>query len=199
MAAFLTRSGIQPNQISVCSVVCAVLGAAALVGSGTTANLAGRVALLLLAAGCIQGRLLCNLFDGLVAVEGGQRTKTGEIYNELPDRISDTLLLAGAGYACRGSGWEHELGWTAAALAVFVAYVRALGGQLGTAQQFCGPMAKQQRMAVLTLACITTGGETLLGWPLRTMFWALGLIMLGSVVTAVRRIVRVAAELERAA
>ncbi len=198
-AAALTRSGVQPNQISVLSVVCAFFGAAALVGSGEIASSAVRVVLLLLAAGGIQGRLLCNLFDGLVAVEGGKRTKTGEIYNELPDRISDLLLLAAAGYACRGTGWERELGWAAAALAVFVAYVRALGGQLGTAQQFTGPMAKQQRMALLTLACVTTGAETLLGWPLRTMTWALGLIVLGSVVTAARRLVRIAAELESAA
>lgn len=181
------------------SVVCAFVGATALVGSGWVAGLASRVTLLLLAAVCIQARLLCNLFDGLVAVEGGQRTPTGEIYNELPDRISDVLLLAAAGYAGRGAGWEHELGWAAAALAVFAAYVRALGGQLGTAQQFCGPMAKQQRMATLTLACLTTGAETILRWPLRTMTWALGLIVLGAALTAVRRITRIAAELKRQA
>ena len=197
-AAALTRAGVQPNHISVASVGCAFVGAAALVGSGTLASPAVDAALLGVAAGGIQGRLLCNLFDGLVAVEGGKRTKTGEIYNELPDRVSDVLLLAAAGYACRGTGWERELGWAAAALAVYVAYVRALGGQLGASQQFIGPMAKQQRMALLTLACVTTAVETLLGWPLRTMIWALVLIALGSVVTAVRRTLRIAAELERA-
>ena len=198
VAAALRRAGVQPNQISVFSVVCSFLGAAALLGSAWSTGVAARIALLLLAAVAIQFRLLCNLFDGLVAVEGGLRTKTGEIYNELPDRVSDLLLLAAAGYACRGGGWTHELGWTAAALAVTVAYVRALGGQLGVTQQFCGPMAKQQRMFVLTVACVTTGAETLLGWPLRTLTWALGLIALGSAFTAIRRTARIAAELERA-
>ena len=197
MAAVLTRAGVQPNQISLLSVVCAFLGAAALVGSGCFASVACRVTLLFLAGCCIQSRLLCNLFDGLVAVEGGRRTKTGEIYNELPDRASDILLLAAAGYACRGIGWERELGWAAASLAVAVAYVRALGGQLGVTQQFGGPMAKQQRMAVLTAACATTAVETLMGWPLRTMILALGLIVLGCVITAVRRTMRIAGELER--
>ena len=192
----LTRAGVRPNQISVGSVGCAFVGALALVGSGFYAGIGGRVALLLVAAGGIQARLLCNLFDGLVAVEGGLRTKTGEIYNELPDRVSDLLLLAAAGYACRGAGWTHELGWAAAALAVSTAYVRALGGQLGAAQQFCGPMAKQQRMAVLTAACVTTGAETLLGWPLRTLPLALGVIVFGSAWTAARRTWRIAAELE---
>ena len=195
LAARLTRAGVRPNQISVGSVGCALVGAAALVGSGFCDGIGGRVVLLLVAAGGIQARLLCNLFDGLVAVEGGLRTKTGEIYNELPDRVSDILLLAAAGYAGRGSGWEHELGWAAAALAVATAYVRALGGQLGAAQQFGGPMAKQQRMAVLTVACVSTAVETLLGWPLRTMPLALGVIALGSAWTAARRTGRIAAEL----
>ena len=197
MAAALTRAGVQPNHISVFSVVCAAVGAAALVGTALVDGVGLRVGLLLLAAGGIQSRLLCNLFDGLVAVEGGRRTPAGEIYNELPDRVSDILLLAAAGHACRGAGWERELGWAAAAVAVGIAYVRALGGQLGTAQQFGGPMAKQQRMFVLTVACATTTAETLLHWPLRSMAWALIIILAGSVVTAFRRTGRVAAELRR--
>ena len=196
MAATLRRAGVQPNQISVLSAVCALLGAGALVASGFDVPRWVRAASLLLAAGCVQLRLLCNLFDGLVAVEGGLRTKTGEIYNELPDRVSDILLLGAAGYACGGPDWAPPLGWAAAALAVCVAYVRALGGQLGTAQQFCGPMAKQQRMFVLTVACVATAGERLLGWPLRSMAVALGVILLGSALTAARRTVRIARDLE---
>ena len=196
VAAALRRAGIRPNQISVFSVVCAFFGAVALVGSARAENVLLRVTLLLLAAVGIQARLLCNLFDGLVAVEGGLRTKTGEIYNELPDRVSDVLLLAAAGDACRGPAWTHELGWAAAALAVVVAYVRALGGQLGASPQFCGPMAKQQRMFFLTLACILASVETILGWPSRALPASLAVIVLGSVFTAARRTVRIARELD---
>ena len=198
VAATLRRAGIRPNQISIFSVVCSFLGATALLGSAETESITLRVTFLLLAAVGIQARLLCNLFDGLVAVEGGLRTKTGEIYNELPDRVSDILLLAAAGYACRRPGWPHDLGWAAAALAVTVAYVRALGGQLGASPQFCGPMAKQQRMFFLTLACLLSAVETILGWPLRALPAALGLIVLGSAFTAVRRTVRIARELNHA-
>ena len=159
------------------------------------AGIPARVAWLLAAAVGTQLRLLCNLFDGLVAVERGRRTKTGEVYNELPDRVSDFVLLAAAGYACHDHGWELPLGW-AAALAITTAYVRALGGQLGASQQFCGPMAKQQRMATLTATYLTTSVEPLLGWPLRTMTWALVLIAVGSLVTVVRRTVRIARELD---
>ena len=197
-ARALTRAGLKPNQISVLSTGCAVLGACALVGAGRGATMGagGRGTLLLLAGGFVQLRLLCNLLDGLVAVEGGLRTKTGEIYNELPDRVSDVLFLAAAGYATFWTGWERDLGWAAAALAVMVAYVRALGGQMGATQQFGGPMAKQQRMFTLTLACITTAVETLAGWPPRTMTWALALIVAGSALTVARRTGRIARELE---
>ena len=195
-AKALTRLGLQPNQISVLSVASAALGAAAFIGSGHCSHTWERVTLLLLGGGFVQWRLLCNLLDGLVAVEGGLRTKTGEIYNELPDRLSDVLFLAAAGYATYWTGWERDLGWAAAAAAVIVAYVRALGGQMGAAPQFCGPMAKQQRMFTLTLACVTTSVELLLGLPLRTMTWALAVVALGSLFTAARRTVRIAREVE---
>ena len=39
--------------------------------------------LLVVAAGMIQLRLVCNLLDGMVAVEGGMKTKSGELYNDV--------------------------------------------------------------------------------------------------------------------
>ncbi len=32
----------------------------------------------------IQLRLLCNMLDGMIAVDTNHRTKTGELYNEIP-------------------------------------------------------------------------------------------------------------------
>ena len=106
-----------------------------------------------MAAVAIQLRLLCNLVDGMLAVEEGFSTKTGDIYNDLPDRISDVLILVGAGYS-RGSRMRSTLGWLAAVLAVLTAYVRVLGGSLGVTQHFIGPMAKQHRMFALTIATL---------------------------------------------
>ncbi len=195
-ARALQRLGMSPNQISVLSVVFAALGAMALVAAGRQPAVWARVAWFVVAGGCVQLRLLCNLLDGLVAIEGGLRTKSGEIYNELPDRISDSLLLAAAGYATRWYGVETDLGWAAAALALIVAYVRALGGQVGAAPQFCGPMAKQQRMFALTLACALSAVEAVAAWPARAMAWTLGVIVLGSALTAARRARRIVRELE---
>jgi phosphatidylglycerophosphate synthase len=195
----LAHAGLKPNQISVASAVFAGI-------SGLSFAAAGRVGgessvwLLLLAAACIQLRLLCNLFDGMVAIEGGFRTKGGEIYNEFPDRFADAFILIGAGYASSWVWWSEELGWAAAILAVITAYIRALGVAAGASQQFCGPMAKQQRMAVMTIAAVISAVEVAVGSPhranqVRALPVALIAVILGCVVTIVRRTVRTMREL----
>lgn len=152
IAAWLCRQRITPNQISLASSVFALAGALALVGGSLVSSSTGRAVLMWLAVICIQGRLLCNLFDGMVAVEGGKRTPAGELFNDLPDRVSDVLLISAAGFA--GSCfWPPALwlGVCAAFLAVMTAYARVLGASMGAPMSFAGPMAKQHRMAVLTL------------------------------------------------
>ena len=104
----------------------------------------------LLAAVCVQLRLVCNLLDGMVAIEGGKKSSVGAIYNEFPDRIADTLFLVPLGYAA-AMPW---LGWFGALLAALTAYVRVFGGSLGLAQDFSGVMAKQRRMAALTAGLV---------------------------------------------
>jgi hypothetical protein len=64
------------------------------------------------------------------------------IFNDIPDRISDALLLVSAGYAISIISWGAALGWCAALLAVMTAYVRTLAASLGAPVNFQGPMAK---------------------------------------------------------
>jgi phosphatidylglycerophosphate synthase len=197
IAQWLTKAGFRPNQISLLSIGFAAVAGACLLGSGQAEATWVRCLLLLSAAAGIQLRLLCNLFDGMVAVEGGFKTRSGEIFNEFPDRFSDLLVFLGAGYALAPTWWGVELGWTAALLAVLTAYIRALGGSAGASQQFCGPMAKPQRMAVMTAACLLSVPEVLLRWQVSMLTCALGIVVLGCVVTLWRRTVRVVKELER--
>ena len=145
VARSAVRRGWTPNGISVASVIFALLGGLCLLVSPLGWGA------ILCAAG-IQLRLLCNVVDGLVAIEGGRKTSTGMLYNEVPDRVADTVLLVAAGYAVGAPA----LGWAAATAAVFTAYVRLLGGSLGQVQRFTGPLAKQHRMALLTGACLLT-------------------------------------------
>ncbi len=179
------QAGVSPNQISVLSVVFAALGAYALLHPAQPLAM-------LAAALCIQLRLLCNLVDGMVAVEGGQGTPTGTLYNEIPDRIADSLLLVAAGYAVG----VPAMGWLAALLAAITAYVRTLGGSLGLTQDFRGPQAKPHRMALLTVSCLLAMIESVLA-PGDVYFLQLGLaiIIIGTGWTVVARTLAIAAEL----
>lgn len=87
-ARWLARIGLRPNQISIASIGFGALAGAAFVAVGFVESPPVRAIFYVAAACGIQLRLLCNLFDGMIAVEGGFRTKSGEIYNELPDRFS---------------------------------------------------------------------------------------------------------------
>jgi phosphatidylglycerophosphate synthase len=193
LARWLGQIGVRPNGVSIAGVVFA-LGASVAFYFAPAFSLGGRAALLLIAAASIQVRLLCNLLDGMLAVEGGFSSKTGEIYNDLPDRVADVLILVGAGYSVRSLAYGEALGWAAGVLALFTAYVRVLGGSLGVTQHFIGPMAKQHRMFTLTVFTLLAAAEALLGMPPRAIGIGLGVIVAGSIVTAVRRTRRIAAE-----
>jgi len=191
----LARTGIRPNQVSVLSVVSAGLAGAALIAAAHGGG-GWRIALLIGGATCMELRLLCNLLDGMLAIEGGMQTRSGVLFNELPDRISDALILVCAGYAIPQVGRAADLGWAAALLAVMTAYVRALAGSAGAAQDFSGPMAKQQRMQLMVVAClaeVALTGTSRRGYALAG---ALLLIIAGCAATVVRRTLRAARELE---
>ena len=180
----LAAGGVQPNAVSVLSVVFAAGAAVAFV----MAPVSGRyTASLLIAAACIQLRLLCNMLDGMLAIEGGLKSRTGDIYNELPDRIADIVIFVGAGYALRDVPYGPALGWLAAVLALLTAYIRVLSGSLGLPQRFLGPMAKQHRMFVLTLAALIAAVEAPFSASPRALGAGLAVIGLGSGVTAWRR------------
>lgn len=178
----LLKTSVTPNQISVASIVFAAIGAVALV-------YASEHPLLYLAAiAGIQLRLLCNLLDGMVAVEGGRGSPVGVLYNEIPDRLADTMLLVAMGYAA-GS---PSLGWACALVAALTAYIRVFGGALGQAQDFRGPMAKQHRMALLTGACALALAEAYFLNERYVLWIAAWIVLAGALATCVTRLKAVA-------
>jgi len=196
-AAQLAKQHVTPDLISALGVVIAVMGGAILSLSGGLPPIP-RSLLLIIAAAAIQGRLLCNLLDGMVAVEHGRGSSNGPIWNELPDRFSDALLLTGAGYMLAGLGWRlgPSLGWTAAVLAVITAYVRELGRGLGLPADFTGPMAKQQRMAALTAGCVLSALEPIWNGAGQMMLIVMALIVVGTGWTIARRVANISAGLK---
>jgi phosphatidylglycerophosphate synthase len=175
-------------------MVCGVAAGGALALSSTTPG--WEWAAWLAAAALIQLRLLANLLDGMVAVAAGRATRLGELFNELPDRFSDAATLIGLGYA---AGGVPELGYLAAVAALLTAYVRALGQTAGAPAVFAGPMAKQHRMAVVTLAAVACAVLPA-GWndTYHVAAWTAGVCLVGAAVTVARRLVLIARHLREA-
>jgi len=184
LARRAAAAGMTPNGISLASTGFAGLAGAALWASHGAAGPAGILWLLLAALGC-QLRLVCNLIDGMVAIEGGRASPTGALWNELPDRVSDVLVLVAVGVAAEAP----LLGWAAAAAAVLTAYVRELGHRLTGTADFTGVMAKPQRMAVVTLACGLAIVVRLFGTVQDGMIfrWAIIAVLIGATWVTVAR------------
>ena len=187
LARGLGAAGLTPNAISTLGIVFAAGGAAAFYFAGAQDG----AWLWWLGALGIQLRLMCNLLDGLVAVEGGQGSPTGPLFNEVPDRVEDALLLLAAGYGAGAPAW----GVAATLFALFAPYLRATGVALGQDEDFVGPMAKQHRMFTLTLAAILAGFEL----EFAVVEVALIVISVGTALTCLIRLQRIARGLRRGA
>jgi phosphatidylglycerophosphate synthase len=185
LSSAAVRAGMTADGISILSLLFAVAGAAALLWLPKPWNL------LACAAG-IQLRLLCNLLDGMVAIEGGKKSKVGVLYNEVPDRVADSLFIVALGYSI-GIPW---LGWLGALAAAVTAYIRVLGGTFGLVQDFRGPLAKQHRMAVMTLGCLLGVVELFWVGTGRIVEAAAWIIAIGAIVTCGTRIHAIARQLK---
>jgi phosphatidylglycerophosphate synthase len=178
LASWAVQKGLTPNQISQASMAFAAIGLA-LYWLSTQGPGLVQFLCLILAAATLQARLVCNLIDGMVAIEGGKGAKDGPFWNEAPDRVSDLLFFVGAGLAAG----QPALGLLAAALAIATAYVRELGRAEGFPPDFSGPLAKPQRMAILTAGTVLAAlfaSE----WTLTVTLW---IIVAGTAATVVRR------------
>jgi phosphatidylglycerophosphate synthase len=189
--AWLASRNVSPNAISVGGMCACLIAGIAL----SVTSIADHRILWLIAALGAQLRLTANMLDGMVAIASNRTSRTGELYNEVPDRISDAAVFIGAGFAWGGN---VTLGYMATILAIFTAYVRAAGKISGAPNEFCGPMAKQHRMLVITLICVYAAIAPqswqmvpFNGSRIGVMSLGLAVIVVGCVVTIIRRLSRI--------
>jgi phosphatidylglycerophosphate synthase len=189
---WLASRNVSPNAISIAGMCACIVAGIAL---ATTSIAYDRILWVVAALGA-QLRLTANMLDGMVALASGRASKTGELYNEVPDRVSDAAVFIGAGFAWGGN---ITLGYIATILSIFTAYVRAAGKIAGAPNEFCGPMAKQHRMLVITLICLYSAAVPR-AWQILqfdslevgVMSLGLALIVAGCLITIVRRLNRIA-------
>ncbi len=182
------QQGIHANVVSYSSIAVSIFAAGCFWQAGV------RPGLLLAAVGLCYLRLWLNMLDGMVALASKTACRSGEIANELPDRISDVAIFVGVAH----SGLCHPLlGYWAAILALLVAYVGTLGQAVGVQREFSGWMAKPWRMVALHVGSWTTLG--LLWWAdgaIRYRGWSildatLLVILIGCVQTVWVRLARI--------
>jgi phosphatidylglycerophosphate synthase len=189
---WLASRNVAPNAISIAGMCACILAGIAL---GVTSISDYRILWIIAALGA-QLRLTANMLDGMVALASGHASKTGELYNEVPDRVSDAAVFIGAGFAWGGN---ITLGYIATILSIFTAYVRAAGKIAGASNEFCGPMAKQHRMFAITLICLYAA-FTPRSWQVMAfndsqiglMTVGLVIIIAGCAITVIRRLSRIA-------
>ena len=180
LTRWLAATSITPNQISIASMAMAALAGAAFWTAGGADGVL-RVIVLILAALFCQLRLLCNLLDGMVAIEAGKNAADGPFWNEFPDRVSDIVIVTRLGY---GVG-HPALGWAAAGFCVLTAYVRELGGR-PVRGGFFGAHGKAAP-ALITAAALVSCFDPLWNGQDRLLVVALWLVALGAAVTVLRR------------
>lgn len=192
LSRFLIKLGLKPNHISIASVV---FGSFGFYGFYLLAQ--GLMIGVLIVFLGIQLRLVCNLIDGLMAVEGNLSSTQGELYNDVPDRFSDWALLLGAGLVIQNLPYGWHLAWGTVVLAILTAYVRLLGASQGVGHDFGGPMAKQHRMALLNFGLVGVLIEhyAFSSDKMYSLYGVMLLICIGSGITVFLRLRRIAGKL----
>ncbi len=190
-ARWLAVKRVSPNAISISGMFSCIVAGIALAATSVAYH---RIEWLIAVLG-VQLRLTANMLDGMVALTSARVSKIGDLYNEIPDRISDTAVFIGAGFAWGGN---IALGYIATILAIFTAYVRAAGKIAGAPHEFCGPMAKQHRMLVITLiglySAVTPSSWQAISFnssKIGLMSLGLAVIIMGSIITVIRRLARI--------
>lgn len=210
LARKLAQAGVSPNAVSIASIGFAILAFATFSSAGMRREDSTALSralfeedqswrwAVILGAVFIQLRLVCNLMDGMIAVEHQKKTIFGDLYNDVPDRIADVFIIMGCALVAKGP-YRLDLGWFCSVAAVTTAYVRTLGGAIGAKQRYLGPMAKQHRMAALTGGCILLAiyPEVVRGH--NVMDAVLFVVAIGALYTCWRRLRSIAQDLREAA
>jgi phosphatidylglycerophosphate synthase len=173
---YLVKINASPNKISLYSILFSLIGAYAIVQEPKNSGI-------WFFSLCILLRLLCNLFDGMVAIEMNRPNPLGRIYNEFPDRITDTVFIIATGVACN----QLILSVFGAMFALTTAYIRVFGGSLGFEQDFRGPQSKSQRMGVLIACSLIAQVELWTMGTLHALTIGLVIITVGSFLTCITR------------
>ena len=183
IALFLGRLGLTPNGLTLIGFAITTVGAV-LVGLG--AWIVG--GLVVFFGGVF------DMFDGTLARATGKASRLGAFMDSTFDKLGEILVFLGviAGLEAAGATDVPILVAVAAmGASIMVSYTRAksdaLGYSAGMGLAAVGIMPREVRLVIISLGIVLTG--TSLG--LTAIEFALGIILVGAVITVIQRILYV--------
>lgn len=144
-----------------------------------------------------------DMFDGTLARATGQASPLGAFMDSVFDRAGEVVVYIGivAGLQALGIADGTLLAAATLGAAVMVSYARAKsdahGFSSGMGLAAVGIMPREIRLVILSLGLILAGilGTTPTGgaWPpgITVLYLALGVILVGSIITVIQRIIHV--------
>jgi len=175
----LVARRVSPDRLTAAAVVVSILCGAVLALGGAVEE----PGLWLLVPPLAVVRLALNALDGSLARRTGSGRPFGEVMNEMGDRAADAAMLAPLGLVV-----SPALALGALSAALFASAAGLLGSAVAGARLSGGPMGKVDRVAVLACAAPVAA---LAATP-QLFVIALWLILVGSIWTAVIRVVSLA-------
>jgi hypothetical protein len=180
LGRFLAHHNVTPNDISLLGVMFAATAGAAFYFS-LQPNALDRTLLLLLAAAAIQFRRLTGRLHTIVSRESVQ-PRPHAIFNDLPNRIAEVLIIVPAGYAVQNLPFGLELAWSAAFLGLFSAYVSQMGS--GVPEPKIGIAVRNLPMMLLSLASVLSAFDRMVYLP-GIMLWMALIVINVAVIAAI--------------
>lgn len=131
---------------------------------------------------------MCDIFDGRIARATGSTSDYGGFLDSTLDRFVESFAFIGLAVYLRHLPLGPALATVALAGSLLVSYARARGESLGVTCKE-GLMQRAERLVLMILACLLDPIVVGAGSPQRgrVVFWAMGIIAVGTFITAVHR------------
>ena len=190
IALAMGRIGLTPNGLTLIGFAITAVGA---VLTGAQAWVIGGIVVF------VGG--VFDMFDGTLARATGQASKFGAFMDSTFDKAGEILVFIG----CIGALANSDVGTVpvlvasaAMGAAIMVSYTRAksdaLGYSSGMGLAAVGIMPREIRLVIISLGIVLTG--TSIG--ISALEFALGVILVGSVITVIQRILHVRSQAKSA-
>ena len=191
IALGMGRMGLTPNALTLIGFAITAVGAALV---GVQAWVVGGIVVF------VGG--VFDMFDGTLARATGKASKFGAFMDSTFDKLGEILVFIGciAALASSNVGTVPVLvGAGAMGASIMVSYTRAksdaLGYSSGMGLAAVGIMPREVRLVIISLGIIFTG--TSIG--VSALEFALGVILVGAVITVIQRILHVRSQAKSAA